>query len=608
MIAARFVTALSIIAPWLVWTPIAHTPAATIVWGAIALVGAFHGWGRLIALAAVQEIDAALAIWWGVAAVIALAGLGIAVHHYDARLLVIAGTAAHSAIVTIDRARTTERIACVLRWERLRYLAAPAAVVGTLALVHVLAAAGSIGARAFDDDANVLGQIKRLVDTGTLGDAIGFSRLSQLGGQEALTALTSAFAAPDAAHLIDSGLGFALVLVLLVARIRPRDATTSIWATLVPVAAAAYPIPWHDLAPLWMPAGLIAAFHMTVSELPRGRRAMIPVGLLAGALCALRSELMPIALAYGVLAWQIEARDLRRAALLGATIAAVVAPYAIVRAIAWSHVGAARALIAPASGSLIAHALLFVVIGAAVLPLLLLLLRGVTDAAALRALALAVAIQIGAVASRLVGVGIYGMRFIWPATIAAIVILLVTLAQRRVLDRVALVFAILLCALVVEAHEGTGHKSWSWRYYELMYEVEYTRHAAPEGPGYEDLLARVPAGDRVAVWVSRPELLDYAHHRIIDLRTPRGVLLRVHSWEPRTPSKLDRLVAASHARWLLVEDDDAYMGRAQKSWLYSLSCPRAEHRSAVCRDTLEALADRAPTVASSGNVRLVRLP
>lgn len=598
MIAARAVTALALVAPWLVWTPLARTPAQIIVWGAIALVGAFHGWGRLLARAAGHEVDAALAIWWGIAATIALAGLGTVLHLYSARVLVIAGTTAHSALLAIELRPATERVAGLLRWERLRYVLAPAAVVAVLALVHVLGGAGSIGARAFDDDASLLGQVKRLTDTGTLADAIGFARASQLGGHATLTALVSAFTAPDAANLIDRGLGFALVLVLLVAQIRPRDATTSIWATLAPVAAAALVIPWHDLAPLWVAAGLVAALHVTVTEMPR---AVIPIGVVAGALCALRNELVPVALVYAVLAWRVEPRDRKRLAVLVGTLLAVIAPYAVVRALAWSNAGAARALLEAGRGGLVVPALLFVVITAAALPLLVLVLRS-------GPLALAVAVQISALASRLVSPGAYGMRFLWPVVIAALVVLVSTIAQRRALDLLALVLAILVCVVIVEARVATKRsQSWSRRYDDLMLEVEYARHAAPEGRGYETLLARVPAGASVAVWVSRPELLEYAHHRIIDLRTPRAARLRVHSWEPRSPSKLDRLVTASRAHWLLVEDDDAYMARADASWVYRLSCPLEQHRSERCRDTLEAIADRGATVASSGNARLVEL-
>ena len=49
------------------------------------------------------------------------------------------------------------------------------------------------------------------------------------------------------------------------------------------------------------------------------------------------------------------------------------------------------------------------------------------------------------------------------------------------------------------------------------------------------------------------------------------------------------------------------MARAQASWVYRLTCSLDRHRTDPCRDTLETIADRGATVATSGNARLVQL-
>src|SRR5262249_22175758 len=148
-------------------------------------------------------------------------------------------------------------------------------------------------------------------------------------------------------------------------------------------------------------------------------------------------------------------------------------------------------------------------------------------------------------------------------------------ASKRQASAVALVLA--LCSIVVVSEGQSALKrnvGWAWRAWDLLFDVEYARHAAPEGGSYEQLLARVPHGDNVAVWVARPELLDYAQHRIVDLRTPRVARLR-------DSEKLAEVVSGAHAGWLLIEDD----------------VPRA----------LNELAENHPVAVAFGGVRLVDL-
>src|SRR5690606_37673075 len=68
--------ALAIVAPWLVWLPALQAPAPTVFAGALAIGCALHGWGRLVArLAGRDDVEPALALQWGVAAVLAIAGI-----------------------------------------------------------------------------------------------------------------------------------------------------------------------------------------------------------------------------------------------------------------------------------------------------------------------------------------------------------------------------------------------------------------------------------------------------------------------------------------------------------------------------------------------------
>src|SRR5205085_6491534 len=73
----------------------------------------------------------------------------------------------------------------IARWHELPQLSigpwlAAALLLAALGAVHVLGAAGDLGARPFDDDGHVLAQLQRLRDTGELADAIGYARRAQL--------------------------------------------------------------------------------------------------------------------------------------------------------------------------------------------------------------------------------------------------------------------------------------------------------------------------------------------------------------------------------------------------------------------------------------------
>jgi hypothetical protein len=275
-------------------------------------------------------------------------------------------------------------------------------------------------------------------------------------------------------------------------------------------------------------------------------RDLLPFALLAGALAALRTEYTAMALAFIVSAWWLGRRDLRRALALSGGLAVVVLPYAISRTRAWHSVAAAaRAIVEPAHHVLL-HVALFVAITAAVTPLALLLVRGLPGRAP-RVHAVACALGVAGVTA--FGERPFAVQLYWPIAIAVFVAFAVAVAAapKQELGSLALVVALFACVLVRDGQVASGYdRSWRFRVYELFADVAYARQASPEGGAYTRVLEPVPTGDVVAVWVARPELLDYGRVRVIDLRAPRAA---------RDRSALDRLVAASGARWLLLEDD-----------------------------------------------------
>ncbi len=551
--------------PWLVWLPFVRATAAIDLLGAIAVAGAWHGWGRLVARISRRDPGAVLAIAWGLAATVVLAGVMIALHTYDARLLVIGGTVAHSADLALRFGEKREPPPLSRFW------LVPVAIVAVAAVVAVLASAGQVAARPFDDDGHVIAQIQRLVDTGTLGDAIGYPRVSQLGGHVALAGLATAFGDARCARLIDGGLGLALLLALACARVRPRNAGGATWACLLAVGACALAAP-NELVPVWLPAVLVVACEASLG--PAKRRGLLPVVLLAAALGALRFEFAVVAAALVAAAWWLDRRGRRedaiRAAILGGGVIAALAPYLLSRALAWRETGAAaRAIVDPARGAAV-HLALFALLAMVGALFALLVTR---EIAARRVRAVALALALGAAWVAAFGERPYASHLYWPLAIAAVTVLVIAAAPRRELPVIGIVLSLLTVVFVHDAQAASGRlTSWSWRAYDLLFDVEYARHAAPEGGDYEHVLERVPREDAIAVWVARPELLDYARHRVVDVRTPRAA---------RDRDRVAPLVDAVQARWLLVEDD--------------------------MPATLDALAKQHRTVVDSGGIRLVEL-
>lgn len=608
-LAAAIIAVATTFAPWLVWAPTVRAPAAVIVCGAIAIVGACHGYGRLLArLAGRHEVDTALAVQWGIATMIGLAGVLLAASVYDARLLLVAGSTLHTTdgLIALRARRNVwqER----MRADKILYTGFPVVLLGVLSLVHVLAGAGSGGRHAYDDDTNVAAQVARLADTGALGDAIGYPRLAQLGGRMAVDGLIGAFANPRAVGMIE-GLAFVLLLYLACARIRPRDATTAIWASLVVVTGSAFALVWPDRLPLWLPAGLFTAAIFTLDDVQPDHRNHIPLAVLASALAALRVELAPASVVLLVAAWRIGRRPLRqdlgRVSALAGIVGLVVASYMVARTTAWSEVdAAARVLVQPPRGSALVRLVLSLAIGLAVVPALLLPLPRAAESGArpLRWLAFAAAAWIGGVAGKFTGERMFGARSLWILAIAAIVVFCTQVARHE-RNRLAFAIVVVVCVLVWEGRANPGRANWSWRYYELLHDVEYARHASAEGGDYAQVLASAPAGERVAVWVLRPELLDYARHEIVDLRTPRASKLRVPNGED---PRLARLLDASRARWLLWEVDDVYVGYRPGSSLHALLCPFGSQAPA-CTDALEQIAQQHRVVTKRHGVVLIDL-
>jgi hypothetical protein len=645
MIARAWVASAAIL-PWLVLLPL-HGVAAVLAQSATIVAG-FHGAGLIVSRGARETRPGSLlAIQWGAAGLIAVSGLATALHigNLEVHAALMFGCAAvHTAVLAIRNADYVTRSEKVL--EAPRAWLAPSALLLAIGALIVLGAAADGFAQPFDDDGHLLAQLVRLLETGTLADPIGYPRDHQLGGHLALTAVAAGASEAYASRLVES-LAFSLTVALAGSRTARRDASAALWRTLVVVAASALALAPIDPLPCWTAAGLVLALYVTVSDLDPAPP--LPVALLAGAMTVLRFELLPIAVAGVWVVWWRDRRDHRRTAVVLAGVAAVTLPFVIARAAAWSQVPhVAHALVRAPGASQLGRALLGLAIA---VPSAFVLQLIAPASRALRWAGIATACALGGVASGATGAGAYSLRFAWPIGLAFALLVITEIAREQTPNDepfargqsprrnelrlgsgpdpnrsipvrsgarigiplrggfslggpAALITALIVCVLVYEGREAPGRLRWSRRMASAAASIDMIQlpPAEPADP-YRALLASVPAGATVAVWVSEPERLDYARNRIVDLRTPAGARLRTFRWEAHR-SQLESLLAVLPTSFLLIERDDARVRRTQTDLLYRFVC---QTERPICADDLEAIAWRHPVVARRGNLQLVDL-
>ncbi len=597
VVAARGALGLAVLVPWLALLPIPGALGFALVM--LAVIAAFAGWGLLVArLARIEDAPVALVIHWGLAAMIGLAGVALLLHqlgHAVQLALVVAGMVLHGGLLLLDRRKHEERLVDFLRAEDSRFWLIPAIALATVAALHVLGTAGDVISSPFDDDGSLPAQLHRLWQTGTLADPIGLARDAQLGGNVTASALVTALTGIAWFRVVD-GLGFALLLWLAITHLRPRTATASLWALLLVLVAASYPAVAADANPRWLATSLLLALFVTFERyaVPDDDRELWPLGLLAAAVAVLRSELVPVAIAMiasaGVLAIGRSGSRRRTYALLVLPLAAVI-PFVIARI-------AARASV-PAGALAGRHGIVVPLLIFSGLLVIAIWIPLVTSRGPRRWIAIAALLGLAGILAQLTGTRPYALNLVWPILVAAGLALGLGALRTGTLDlrACALVLSLLAAVLIYQGRDGSGRTRWSRRYSDLTSGIEYLRHAYPstaQPDPYAPLLASVPEGATIAVWVARPELLDVRLHRLFDLRTPRSAA--------RPIVILDTL----HPDYLLVEDDHLPAERARRDVWFRLACPELSMQP-FCLDDLQAFVQKLPQVASSGTVRLVRV-
>lgn len=510
---ARGAVAVAALAPGLAWLAPPSTPWLAVAWGAVAVVAALHGLGRGVG-AVVGDRDAPwpLAIAWGLAAYLAVAGLGAAVGRFDRVAL--------TAVMMLATAGGAWW--CWLRpgptsWPRpsVAWLA-PVLVMALIAL-HVAGAAATTGV-ADDGDGFPLGAVARLLATGHLGDAGSLPRTSGLGGHVLMAALVAPFHDVSAAAAIDRGLGLGLAVALTVGWARPGPLRGGL-AVVVAILASACPDPVAPLAPLWTVVALVLAIRQSVSRARAVGRPPWAALLVAGALLGIRNATLGIAIA--IIAHVIAAAAVGRRRRSAVVALGVVA----------ASVGGLVVAAAAAGGGPVVHVAPMAwapwLAGAAVVHALLRLAsRGPEDPAD--------RLTRGALCLGLAGVGALSpstpvaVAAATPLVVAMVLALLVTGLGgdgRASSPMVAvMVLAATLALTTLRFPVGASRPPWYGRLADLIdgaraLVVERGDRDAATRSAYRQVLAGLPRGARVGLWVDRPELVDYRGRDVVDLRT-----------------------------------------------------------------------------------------
>jgi hypothetical protein len=404
---ARALVAVLAVAPWLgLLAGRGASTAGALLGHAVALVAAMHGAGAVVEWAAGNRAGGGvwLRVAWGAASLIAAGGVLMLFGAYTAAgqtALLFLGVIAHSAELARRARGYSESLAGALRGaRRARWLVSIAAITA-VALLHVLGNVGAVLRSPWDGELHLRGQLRLLADTGGLGDAVGFPRAQELGGGVVLSALAG-LGEPSWSSMLD-GLGLALLLALVSARLLAIEEEGPLWAGLGVLVGMTFARVTFDASLFWVATALLLAGAMSLQgalgegeqgrrdafggdddEADRGvgagggvgasavapRRA-VPAVVIAAALITLHHALLPCGLVLLVAALWPHRRRAVSLLVLAALALVVVAPYVLERSRAAAELPATvRALIAPRSGFSFGRLALFALVTALLLPLL----------------------------------------------------------------------------------------------------------------------------------------------------------------------------------------------------------------------------------------------
>jgi hypothetical protein len=592
---------LALVVPWVALLHPGHLLVQTGLAAAL-FAAACHGWGRVCGVAVRRRFSVVLTITVGLAALIAFGGVAMMFSLAIQLPLLVVGTVAHSAFIVIEQRSLRSKLVDLLVAERFRDWAIPIALLLVIGAVQLLGSAAASDS-PFDDDGHVFAQVRRLLDTGTLGDAVGYARVTQFGGNPWVRSLAASLGDLTFARVIDP-LGFILALLLVCSSIK-----TGLLRSVAVLSLGLISIVSTDASLLWVPISITLALHQLQSDVADARTAAL-ASMVGGALVALRLEWLPVACIMCLAGWRprVEARE--RGLRFGALVVAFVvtfAPYAVVRHSARIAAGhAAVQEIAGRSNMLPSAVLALALLGIA-LPLTRLLVCDFENRSTRWSIAAAV-VGITCIAAKLTATAPYTAKYAWPILVFAVLLIAIETVRRSAERVTAGVMVVLTLALVLtyEARSTRGPMRLALRYDNLFTNIVYLRTAyrtEHSDVDYARLLQLVPAGQRVVIWVERPERIDYSRVTMFDVRVPRISARRQRPWQSEKKDAAVRMLRALRPRYLMIEDDGARQRYAAENFIARAICAEL----GPCPDPLERLLAQKHIVASSGATSLYEL-
>ncbi len=269
------------------------------------MFAACSGWGWLVVRGAkVEDVDFGLRTAWGVAALLAIAGLFV-LFGVCTRATVLGLCAVGLAgfgwreLVTPAPAWLVVRAAGRFIQQRPVIGALVIAFV-LIALIAILGALVTTERNPWDDDLAYTPLVRRLLQIGDLIEPFSFRRLAAYGGQTVLQALAAARGSTVAVHVADRGFCFGLVLLLVTGHARGR--TPALWLGLVTALLLLLPELAVNTASYWSGATLFFALYRTIElgDTSDGKtRELFAIAALVGAAtCTLRHSYAPVVVVF----------------------------------------------------------------------------------------------------------------------------------------------------------------------------------------------------------------------------------------------------------------------------------------------------------------------
>jgi hypothetical protein len=506
------------------------------------LVFACSGWGWLVVRATrATDPDIGLRAAWGIAAYVAVMGVLIAVG-VASRPVILAllglGAAGFAWRELVTTSPLWQLAQAGARAARRQPLVAYAAIaIGVLALLQITGAIARLDRNPWDDDVAYTPLAKRLLDCGDLIEPFSFRRLAAYGGQFALEGLTGARGTMANVQMLDQGLCFALVLLLVVGYARSLARVPALWLATISLIVVTMPDIAINTASYWSGAALFLALYRT---LVRGDLALAVA--LGAVTCTLRQTYIPIVVLFLAIAmWRmrVDRRAWGRSALIGVGVlvpwfaAAFMSSRTFLFPLVhgtWNH----ELALSPAGRSWVEElSLLFSScidaqpITSTVLLVPLIAFTG-DDRPARPLGALLVASIVGFIFT-VHGFGEADAFTLWRYAFAPALALFVVFALEIGAESVQLPPLgrwLLLAALLVQligARTGIV-KHYGYIFGDLREATAIDRHGDPnaraEAKRYAAMQAMIPESARVLVMVDDPAFLDFRRNRIAILDTP----------------------------------------------------------------------------------------